>query len=192
MTLSASERRFDIGNFDSYFRTFAEFALSDPQYGPAANSRQWLDNDASGSGTPGEGRRRDPACMELLRRRAYARAGLMGNPSDGYHGKTLSVIVRNFHAEVVLYEWEDVEIVLTPGGSQPVSVRGGTGARCRLARLLRRHPAGQGHDQEVRRVLPRAARVARPQFLDPLPRRTFRGRWAWPAPARSSWPRCAP
>lgn len=51
--------------------------------------------------------------MELLRRRAYARAGLMGNPSDGYHGKTMSVIVRNFCAEVVLYEWEDVEIVLT-------------------------------------------------------------------------------
>lgn len=35
MTLGAQERRFDIGNFDSYFRTFAEFALSDPQYGPA-------------------------------------------------------------------------------------------------------------------------------------------------------------
>ena len=50
--------------------------------------------------------------MELLRRRAYARAGLMGNPSDGYHGKTLSIILRNFAAEVVLYEWEDVEIVL--------------------------------------------------------------------------------
>ncbi len=51
--------------------------------------------------------------MELLRRCAYARAGLMGNPSDGYHGKTLSVVLRNFRAEVVLYEWEDVEIVLT-------------------------------------------------------------------------------
>ncbi len=50
--------------------------------------------------------------MELLRRRAYARAGLMGNPSDGYYGKTVSIIVRNFFAEVVLYEWEDVEIVL--------------------------------------------------------------------------------
>jgi glucuronokinase len=37
----------------------------------------------------------------------------MGNPSDGYHGKTISLSVRNFHAEVVLYEWEDVEIVLT-------------------------------------------------------------------------------
>jgi glucuronokinase len=50
--------------------------------------------------------------MELLRRRAYARAGLMGNPSDGYHGKTLSFILRDYFAEVVLYEWEDVEIVL--------------------------------------------------------------------------------
>jgi glucuronokinase len=36
---------------------------------------------------------------------------LAGNPSDGYHGKVLSVIVRDFFAEVVLYEWEDVEIV---------------------------------------------------------------------------------
>jgi glucuronokinase len=51
--------------------------------------------------------------MLLLRRRAHARAGLVGNPSDGYHGKTISVIVRNFSAEVVLYEWEDVELVWT-------------------------------------------------------------------------------
>jgi glucuronokinase len=50
--------------------------------------------------------------MQLIRKRAYARAGLVGNPSDGYHGKTISVIVRNFCAEVVLYEWDTVEIVL--------------------------------------------------------------------------------
>jgi UTP--glucose-1-phosphate uridylyltransferase len=31
--LGPGERRFDIGNFDSYFRTFAEFALRDPRYG---------------------------------------------------------------------------------------------------------------------------------------------------------------
>jgi glucuronokinase len=49
--------------------------------------------------------------MELIRRRAYARAGLVGNPSDGYHGKTISAIVRNFRAEVTLYEWDQVEIV---------------------------------------------------------------------------------
>lgn len=51
--------------------------------------------------------------MELLRRRAYARAGLIGNPSDGYFGKTISFTLKNFWAEAVLYEWEDVEIVLS-------------------------------------------------------------------------------
>ena len=51
--------------------------------------------------------------MELIRTRAHARAGLIGNPSDGYHGRTLSLIVRNFFAEVVLYEWEDLEIILS-------------------------------------------------------------------------------
>ncbi len=50
--------------------------------------------------------------MILIRKRAYARAALVGNPSDGYNGKTISVIVRNFWAEVVLYEWDSVDIVL--------------------------------------------------------------------------------
>ena len=51
--------------------------------------------------------------MELLRRRAYARAGLVGNPSDGYFGKTISLSLKNFWAEAVLYEWDEVEIVLS-------------------------------------------------------------------------------
>lgn len=51
--------------------------------------------------------------MQIIRQRAYARAGLMGNPSDGYNGRTISFIVRNFYAEVVLYEWPKVEIVQT-------------------------------------------------------------------------------
>lgn len=51
--------------------------------------------------------------MELIRKRAFARAGLVGNPSDGYHGRTLSVIVPHFFAEVVLYEWEELEILLS-------------------------------------------------------------------------------
>ena len=50
--------------------------------------------------------------MLIIRKRAYARAGLLGNPSDGYHGKTISFIVPNFWAEVVLYEWPSVDIVL--------------------------------------------------------------------------------
>jgi len=53
--------------------------------------------------------------MFLTRKRAYARAGLLGNPSDGYHGKTISFSVRDFYAEVVLYEWDSVDIVLAEG-----------------------------------------------------------------------------
>lgn len=51
--------------------------------------------------------------MLIINKRAYARAGLLGNPSDGYNGKTISIIVKNFWAEAVLYEWDSVDIVLT-------------------------------------------------------------------------------
>ena len=50
--------------------------------------------------------------MEIIRKRGFARAGLLGNPSDGYNGRTISFIVRNFWAEVVLYEWDSLDIVL--------------------------------------------------------------------------------
>jgi len=33
--LNGEEKRFDIGNFESYFQAFVEFALADPDYGPA-------------------------------------------------------------------------------------------------------------------------------------------------------------
>ncbi|MEC7564372.1 MAG: GHMP kinase [Planctomycetota bacterium] len=49
--------------------------------------------------------------MEMLRHKAYARAGLLGNPSDGYHGKTISICVPHFSATVILYEWETLEII---------------------------------------------------------------------------------
>jgi glucuronokinase len=40
----------------------------------------------------------------MIQTRAFARAGLIGNPSDGYFGRTISFIVRNFSARVTLYE----------------------------------------------------------------------------------------
>jgi glucuronokinase len=52
--------------------------------------------------------------VNLIRTHAYARAGLLGNPSDGYFGKTISLPVRNFQASVVLYEWPELEIMLAP------------------------------------------------------------------------------
>jgi glucuronokinase len=41
---------------------------------------------------------------------AYARAGLLGNPSDGYYGKTIAFLVRNFRARALLYPSARLEI----------------------------------------------------------------------------------
>ncbi len=41
---------------------------------------------------------------------AYGRAGLLGNPSDGYFGKTISLLVRNFRARVIVYPSARLEI----------------------------------------------------------------------------------
>jgi len=41
---------------------------------------------------------------------AYARAGLLGNPSDGYYGKTISLLVRNFRARAILFPSARLEI----------------------------------------------------------------------------------
>lgn len=46
----------------------------------------------------------------IINTKAYARAGLVGNPSDGYNGKTISLIIRDFAAEVILYETPELEI----------------------------------------------------------------------------------
>ena len=46
---------------------------------------------------------------------AHARAGLVGNPSDGYFGKTISCVVRNFRATVRLWESPHFEILPSHG-----------------------------------------------------------------------------
>lgn len=48
----------------------------------------------------------------LISTKAYARAGLVGNPSDGYFGKTISFIIRNYCAEVTLFETP--ELIIEP------------------------------------------------------------------------------
>jgi glucuronokinase len=47
----------------------------------------------------------------IIRAKAYPRVGLIGNPSDGYYGKTISFTFSNFCAEVVLYESPELEIL---------------------------------------------------------------------------------
>jgi glucuronokinase len=40
----------------------------------------------------------------MIQTKAFARAGLIGNPSDGYFGKTISFIIKKYSARVTLYE----------------------------------------------------------------------------------------
>ncbi len=47
----------------------------------------------------------------IIRTKAYPRAALIGNPSDGYFGKTISFCFANFAAEVTLYETPELEII---------------------------------------------------------------------------------
>ena len=51
----------------------------------------------------------------MIETRAYARAGLLGNPSDGYFGKTIAFVIRNFRARVLLYPSARVEIKPSAG-----------------------------------------------------------------------------
>ena len=43
--LGPDEKRFDVGNFESYFRAFVQFALADPKFGASLRRdlEQWLD-----------------------------------------------------------------------------------------------------------------------------------------------------
>lgn len=50
----------------------------------------------------------------LIETRAYARAGLFGNPSDGFYGKTIAISVRNFGASVTLYQSPELNIEAQP------------------------------------------------------------------------------
>ena len=51
----------------------------------------------------------------IITAHAFARAGLVGNPSDGYFGKTISFVIRNFRATVQLWESPHFEILPTHG-----------------------------------------------------------------------------
>jgi len=47
----------------------------------------------------------------IIHTKSYPRAALVGNPSDGYFGKTIAFVFSNFSAEVVLYETPELEIL---------------------------------------------------------------------------------
>jgi len=48
----------------------------------------------------------------IIKTVSYPRAALIGNPSDGYYGKTIAFLFKNFRAEVILFE--SPELVIAP------------------------------------------------------------------------------
>jgi glucuronokinase len=82
--------RFDIGSLDEYCRALDAFApMPSPSVPPPPPPRQVLG-------------------------RAYARAGLLGNPSDGFGGRTVAVALDNYCAEVRVRASGDGRVVLQP------------------------------------------------------------------------------
>ncbi|MCL4125542.1 UNVERIFIED_CONTAM: hypothetical protein GTU68_028943 [Idotea baltica] len=49
-----------------------------------------------------------------IAKRAYARVGIMGNPSDGFYGKTISLSISNFWAEVTIEESPTLRLIPHP------------------------------------------------------------------------------
>lgn len=46
----------------------------------------------------------------IIQTHSYPRAAIIGNPSDGYNGKTIAFVFSNFSAQAVLYESPELEI----------------------------------------------------------------------------------
>lgn len=47
----------------------------------------------------------------IIRTKAFPRAALIGNPSDGYFGKTIAFVFSNYDAEVQLYESPELDLL---------------------------------------------------------------------------------
>ena len=50
----------------------------------------------------------------IIRCKAFPRAGLVGNPSDGYFGRTIAFTFDNFFAEVVIFPSKELELLPGP------------------------------------------------------------------------------
>ena len=46
----------------------------------------------------------------IIKATSYGRAGLLGNPSDGYFGKTIALALQDFPAQVTIYESPEIRI----------------------------------------------------------------------------------
>ena len=96
---------------------------------------------------------------------AFARAGLLGNPSDGYFGKTISCVVRNFRARVLLYPSARLEI-------KPSAIDTPVFPSLRALRETTRHRGYYGGVRIIWALLVRFAQFCEEQGMD-LPDRNF-------------------
>jgi len=46
----------------------------------------------------------------IIQTKSYPRAALIGNPSDGYYGKTIAFLFSNFSADITLFQTPELEI----------------------------------------------------------------------------------
>ena len=47
----------------------------------------------------------------IIKTHAFPRAAVIGNPSDGYYGKTIAFTFSNFQADITLYQTPEIEIL---------------------------------------------------------------------------------
>ena len=86
----------------------------------------------------------------IIETSAYARAGLLGNPTDGYFGKTISIIVRNFGARISLYPSPELHIEPQEQDTNIYrNIYHLVDSRCGPYRLLRRIKASKGGHQKI-------------------------------------------
>ena len=93
--------------------------------------------------------------LEAIHVKVPARVGIMGNPSDGFYGKTLSSTIQNYWVDVVLYpnNTKDTRIHLHPSGlSDPYSFQN--------LRACQRHCLKNGYDGAHRLFLATLTRLA--------------------------------
>ncbi|MGC9326558.1 MAG: mevalonate kinase family protein [Candidatus Hinthialibacter sp.] len=114
--------------------------------------------------------------MSIIETYAYARAGLIGNPSDGYFGKTISISVRNFRAHVICYPSANLEI---RGSTIDQPIWNSMESLCEGVQLYGYY----GGIRLIRAIIKRFADYCREQNIQ-LPKRNFTIEYESDIPAR--------
>ena len=93
--------------------------------------------------------------------RAHARAGLLGNPSDGYFGKIIAISVKNFTARAFIRESDTIRIEPPAWDAPGLCRRRGFPRENPALRLLRRNASDPGRGQGLFRPFTKQGRSLR-------------------------------